>query len=69
VKTLSHLPIIADPSHGTGRKELVIPVAKAALAAGADGVMVEVHPKPERALSDGNQSLSMTEFEELTQLF
>ncbi|WP_051273172.1 3-deoxy-7-phosphoheptulonate synthase [Desulfotruncus alcoholivorax] len=65
VKTLSHLPIIADPSHGTGRKELVIPVAKAALAAGADGVMVEVHPDPERALSDGGQSLTMNEFKEL----
>lgn len=57
VKHLSHLPLIADPSHGTGRRELVLPVARAALAAGADGLMLEVHPAPDKALSDGKQSL------------
>lgn len=57
VKNISHLPLIADPSHGTGRRELVLPVARAALAAGADGLMLEVHPAPEHALSDGPQSL------------
>ncbi|SFQ95542.1 3-deoxy-7-phosphoheptulonate synthase [Desulfoscipio geothermicus] len=57
VKYLSHLPLVADPSHGTGRRELVLPVARAALAAGADGLMLEVHPNPENALSDGPQSL------------
>ena len=55
VKSLSHLPIIADPSHGTGIRSKVIPMARAAVAAGADGLMVEVHPDPERALSDGAQ--------------
>lgn len=63
VKYLSHLPLVADPSHGTGRRELVLPVARAALAAGADGVMVEVHPHPEKALSDGRQSLLPEELE------
>lgn len=57
IKHLSHLPLVADPSHGTGRRELVLPVARAALAAGADGLMLEVHPCPEKALSDGAQSL------------
>jgi 3-deoxy-7-phosphoheptulonate synthase len=57
VKELSHLPVIADPSHGTGRRSLVAPVAKAAVAAGADGLMLEVHPCPQEALSDGSQSL------------
>lgn len=57
VKHLSHLPLVADPSHGTGRRELVLPVARAALAAGADGLILEVHPHPEKALSDGQQSL------------
>ncbi len=61
IKNLSHLPLIADPSHGTGRRELVAPVAKAALAAGADGIMVEVHPQPAQALSDGQQSLTLDE--------
>jgi 3-deoxy-7-phosphoheptulonate synthase len=59
---LSHLPVIADPSHGTGRYQLVPPVAKAAVAAGADGVMVEVHPHPEKALKDGAQSLTPDNF-------
>src|SRR5690606_33197348 len=67
VKSLSHLPIIADPSHGTGVRNKVIPMARAAIAAGADGVMVEVHPDPERALSDGAQSLYPEQFDELMQ--
>jgi 3-deoxy-7-phosphoheptulonate synthase len=62
VKQLSHLPVIADPSHGTGRSNLIAPVSRAAIAAGADGVMVEVHPCPERALSDGAQSLDFEAF-------
>ncbi|MDQ3556125.1 MAG: 3-deoxy-7-phosphoheptulonate synthase, partial [Gemmatimonadota bacterium] len=65
VKALSHLPIIADPSHGTGIRGKVIPMARAAVAAGADGLMIEVHPDPERALSDGAQSLFPGQFEEL----
>ncbi len=64
-KELSHLPVIADPSHGTGRRDLVATMAKAAIAAGADGIMVEVHPCPERALSDGPQSLEPHQFAEL----
>src|SRR5207245_1867728 len=56
VHKLSHLPIIADPSHGTGLRDKVIPMARAAIAAGADGIMVEVHPNPEEALSHGAQS-------------
>ncbi|MFW6115517.1 MAG: 3-deoxy-7-phosphoheptulonate synthase [Chloroflexota bacterium] len=62
LKQLSHLPVIADPSHGTGKWELVEPVARAAVAAGADGLMVEVHPHPEQALSDGAQSLKPERF-------
>src|SRR6056297_2144886 len=62
VQQLSHLPVIADPSHGTGRWELVIPVGRAAVAVGADGIMVEVHPDPENALSDGHQSLKPENF-------
>ena len=65
VKRVSHLPIIVDPSHGTGKREKVIPLARAAVAAGADGLIVEVHPEPERALSDGYQSLDPAEFETL----
>jgi 3-deoxy-7-phosphoheptulonate synthase len=65
VKRISHLPIIADPSHGTGRREMVIPMAKAAIAAGADGVMVEVHTRPEEAMSDGYQSLEPDHFSQL----
>jgi len=61
-KELSHLPVIADPSHGTGRRSLIASLSKAAVAAGADGLMVEVHPCPERALSDGPQSLDLTGF-------
>jgi 3-deoxy-7-phosphoheptulonate synthase len=65
VKSLSHLPIIADPSHGTGVRAKVMPMARAAIAAGADGLMIEVHPEPDRALSDGAQSLYPEQFEEL----
>ena len=65
VKSLSHLPIIADPSHGTGLRDKVIPMARAAVAAGADGLMVEVHPSPPEALSDGAQSLYPDQFGEL----
>src|SRR5712671_4399715 len=64
-KELSHLPVIADPSHGTGRRSLIASVSRAAVAVGADGLMVEVHPCPERALSDGPQSLDFTGFEEM----
>jgi len=62
-KTLTHLPIIADPSHATGRRELICAASRAALAAGADGLLIEVHPRPEVALSDGAQSLRPDEFE------
>jgi len=65
VKGLSHLPIIADPSHGTGLRAKVTPMARAAVAAGADGLMVEVHPDPPHALSDGAQSLYPEQFAEL----
>jgi 3-deoxy-7-phosphoheptulonate synthase len=65
LKKLSHLPVIADPSHGTGKWELVAPTARAAIAAGADGLMIEVHPQPEAALSDGAQSLKPDRFAEL----
>lgn len=64
-KQLSHLPVIADPSHGTGMWEYVGPVAKAAVAAGADGVIIEVHPQPDQAWSDGRQSLKPERFAEL----
>ncbi|MEK7404487.1 MAG: 3-deoxy-7-phosphoheptulonate synthase [Acidobacteriota bacterium] len=65
VKKLSHLPMVADPSHGTGRRDKVLPMARAAVAAGADGLLIEVHPDPDRALSDGAQSLPPEQFEEL----
>jgi len=65
VHKLSHLPIIADPSHGTGLRDKVIPMARAAVAAGADGIMVEVHPNPEQALSDGAQTLYPDQFAQL----
>ena len=61
-RELTHLPIIADPSHGTGRASLVVPVALAAVAAGADGLMIEVHNNPDHALSDGAQSLTYDRF-------
>jgi 3-deoxy-7-phosphoheptulonate synthase len=65
VHGLSHLPIVADPSHGTGHRDMVIPMARAAVAAGADGLLVEVHPHPDRALSDGAQSLYPEQFERM----
>lgn len=64
VQQLSHLPIVADPSHGTGRRDKVLPMARAAIAAGADGVIIEVHPQPEKAMSDGAQSQTPTQFTE-----
>lgn len=66
LKKLTHLPVIVDPSHATGRSELVIPAALAAVAAGADGLLVEVHEHPEAALSDGRQALNAAEFADLT---
>jgi len=65
IKELSHLPVIVDPSHGTGRWQMVAPMARAAVAAGADGIMVEVHPCPTEALSDGPQSLTCENFQKL----
>jgi 3-deoxy-7-phosphoheptulonate synthase len=67
VQSLSHLPIIVDPSHGTGKRDKVLPMSLAAVAAGASGLIVEVHPDPEKALSDGYQSLSPEQFAELTE--
>jgi len=65
IHRLSHLPVLADPSHGTGKRHLVAPLSKAAVAAGADGLLIEVHPDPESALSDGPQSLNFDAFEAL----
>jgi len=65
VHALSHLPIIADPSHGTGRRDMVPSMARAAVAAGADGLLVEVHPTPDQALSDGAQSLRPDQFDRM----
>ena len=65
VKTLSHLPIIADPSHAAGMQDIVIPLARAALAAGANGLIIEVHNKPDKALSDGKQALTPESFAKL----
>ena len=67
LRSLTHLPIAIDPSHGTGKAEYVPPMAKAAIAAGADSLMIEVHPNPAKALSDGPQSLTPESFEHLTQ--
>lgn len=67
VKHLSHLPVIVDPSHGVGIREYVPHLAKAAVAAGADGLILEVHPRPEEALSDGAQSLMPDQFQTLMQ--
>lgn len=64
-KELTHLPVLVDPSHGTGKWEYVTPIARAAVAAGADGVMVEVHDNPEEAKSDGEQSLYPKRFAHL----
>jgi 3-deoxy-7-phosphoheptulonate synthase len=65
IKKLSHLPMIGDPSHGTGRRDKVAPMARAAVAAGADGLLIEVHNDPDHALSDGAQSLDPEQFERL----
>lgn len=65
VQSLSHLPIVVDPSHGTGKRDKVLPMSLAAIAAGASGLIVEVHPSPEKALSDGYQSLNPAQFAEL----
>jgi 3-deoxy-7-phosphoheptulonate synthase len=65
VKEISHLPIIADPSHAAGHRDLVPPLARVAVAAGADGLIVEVHPNPDKAWSDGEQSLTFAEFDEM----
>jgi 3-deoxy-7-phosphoheptulonate synthase len=67
LQKLSHLPVIADPSHGTGRRDLVLPLARAAVAAGADGLLVEAHPDPDHALSDGAQTLTFAQFREMMQ--
>jgi 3-deoxy-7-phosphoheptulonate synthase len=65
IQKLSHLPILADPSHGTGRRDQVAPMARAAVAAGADGLLIEVHCDPDHALSDGAQSLHPPQFDRL----
>src|SRR6266705_5808267 len=62
LKELTHLPVIVDPSHAAGRRELVLPLSRAAAAAGADGIIVEVHPRPEEALCDGPQQLVADDF-------
>lgn len=65
LKKLCHLPVMVDPSHATGKRDLILPMAKAAVAAGVDALMVEVHPNPEKALCDGPQSLHLEEFDEM----
>ena len=65
LKSLTHLPVLVDPSHASGKREMVVPLARAAFAAGADGVIVEVHPYPDKALSDGRQSLNLQLFAEM----
>jgi 3-deoxy-7-phosphoheptulonate synthase len=65
VKQLSHLPVLVDPSHGTGRRDMVAPMARAAVAAGADGLIIEVHNDPDHALSDGAQSMFPAQFDRL----
>lgn len=67
LKAMTHLPVVVDPSHGTGLRNAVIPMARAAVAAGADGIVVEVHPDPSRAKSDGDQSLHLPEFRRLAE--
>lgn len=68
VKKLSHLPVIVDPSHGTGRKDLVLPMSKGAIAVGAHGIIVDVHDRPQEALCDGPQALNFSEFEQLVDI-
>lgn len=65
LKNKTNYPILVDPSHGTGRRELILPASKAAMVLGASGIIVEVHPEPEKALSDGDQSLNFNQFESL----
>jgi 3-deoxy-7-phosphoheptulonate synthase len=65
VRRVSHLPVIIDPSHGTGKNYMVIPMARAGVAVGADGLIIEVHDQPERALSDGAQALTLEQYEQL----
>ncbi|HBE80676.1 MAG TPA: 3-deoxy-7-phosphoheptulonate synthase [Firmicutes bacterium] len=65
IKSMSHLPVVVDPSHGTGKRKLVLPMAKAAVVAGADGLLIEVHPDPANAWSDGEQSLDLPQFQDL----
>ncbi len=65
MKQLTHLPVVVDPSHGVGRWDLVAPMAKAAVAVGADGLLIEVHTNPEEAVSDGEQSLKPDAFKKL----
>jgi 3-deoxy-7-phosphoheptulonate synthase len=67
IKSLSHLPILADPSHGTGDAQFVTAMSKAAMVAGANGLIIEVHPNPKKALSDSKQALSFVQFEKLMQ--
>jgi 3-deoxy-7-phosphoheptulonate synthase len=67
LQKLSHLPVIGDPSHGTGRRDLVLPLARAAVAAGADGLLVETHPDPDHAISDGAQTITFPQFREMVQ--
>lgn len=66
LKSLSRLPVIVDPSHGTGRRDLILPMSLASMAAGADGVMIEVHPCPDKALSDGEQSVDLYDFKDIS---
>jgi 3-deoxy-7-phosphoheptulonate synthase len=66
LKKLSHLPIVADPSHGTGRRDMVAPMAKAAVAAGADGLLIEIHPNADKAVSDAAQTMYLEDFAKLT---
>jgi 3-deoxy-7-phosphoheptulonate synthase len=65
LKRLTHLPVIADPSHGTGKRDYVLAMARASVAAGADGLLVEVHPDPDRAVSDGAQTLRPEQFSQM----
>ena len=65
LQNLTHLPVIADPAHGTGKWDLVCPISKSAVAAGADGVMIEIHPNPSAAKSDGAQSLTLKNYSQL----
>lgn len=65
VRGISHLPVIVDPSHGTGKNFMVTPLARAGVAVGADGIIVEVHDQPDHALSDGAQALTLTQYEQM----